>query len=278
MQVPRTLIWLASYPKSGNTWLRAFLAQYLLAGEDSVNFDAINRVSSGDCSAPSYAELAGRDPAKLPLDAYLKVRHAHLARIASGGAPAYFIKTHAPHVKFGPLWLNPPRMTRQAIYLVRHPLDMLVSYADHWGISAEDAATQIASKNNQVPANEKTVAQYLGTWSEHVESWSRTRDFPVLVLKYEDLLANPEKAFTKVLKHIEAPVDKTVLKAAVAATRFDRLSALEASQGFPERGPSQDRFFRQGKAGNWRDTVSPETVEKVAADHGQTMQRLGYRT
>lgn len=272
----RTLVWLASYPKSGNTWLRAFLANYLFAGEDPASFEAMRRLSAGDSSGPSYAELSGRDPRALSLAEYHQTRRRHLARIAGNGAPVNFIKTHCPHVRIGGASLIPAALTRQAVYLVRHPLDMLASYADHWGIAIEEAARQIADSSNAIPATERTAAQFLGNWSDHVASWTETRDFPVLTVRYEDMLADPASTFIAVLRHIGAPIDRVVLGRAIRSASFPVLAAMETAGGFPERGPAQGRFFRQGGSGHWREVVPQAVADRVLRDHQTAIDRLGY--
>lgn len=272
----RTLVWLASYPKSGNTWLRAFLANYLLAGDGPASFEAMQRVSSGDCSGPSYAELTGRDPRVLSLPEYLDARRRHLSRIGHNGAPVNLVKTHVANARIGGAWLIPAELTRQAVYLVRHPLDMLVSYADHWGVGLASAAAMIADPKNAIAPSQRTAAQFLGTWSAHVDGWVRARDFSVLTLRYEDMLADPEAAFTRVLRHIGAPVDRHVLARAIEAASFPSLVAMEMAGGFPERGPAQERFFRQGRSGQWRESVPDEIADRVIRDHRAVMKRHGY--
>jgi hypothetical protein len=276
MTEARTIVWLASYPKSGNTWLRAFLANYLFEFDGPASFEAVQRVSSGDVPGAAYAELSGRDPRRLTLPEYLDTRRRHLARIATGGAPVHFVKTHAPNDRLGGAALIPAELTRQAIYLVRHPLDLLVSYADHWRVGMAAAARQIADPKNAVPATARSAFQFLGNWSAHVASWTGARDFPVLTLRYEDMTQDPARAFTGVLRHIGAPVDGAVLARAIEAASFRRLAAMEMAGGFPERGPMQKRFFREGRTGQWHDAV-PETVsQRVIRDHRAAMQRLGY--
>jgi hypothetical protein len=276
MTEARTIVWLASYPKSGNTWLRAFLANYLFEFDGPASFEAVQRISTGDASGPAYAELSGRDPRRLTLPEYVETRRRHLARIANGGAPVNFVKTHAPNGRVGGAALIPAGLTRQAIHLVRHPLDLLVSYADHWGIGLAAAARQIADAKNAVPATARSAVQFLGSWSGHVASWTGARDFPVMTLRYEDMMADSERAFTAVLRHIGAPVDGAVLARAIDAASFRRLAAMETAGGFPERGPMQKRFFREGRIGQWHDAVPEAVAQRVIRDHRAAMQRLGY--
>ena len=277
MQSLRTLVWLASYPKSGNTWLRAFLANYFIAGPGPVPINAMQQISSGDSSAPSYADLGRCDPARLAPGQVAALRQQHLERIA-GNAPVNFVKTHCINRKIGPLPLIPARLTRAAIYIIRDPRDMVLSYADHFRLDAAGAVDAIGSVQNYVPGNPKTVMQWLGNWSDHVRSWTRARDFPVLTLRYEDILNDPAAAFLKVLKLIGAPVDQGALDQAVAHSSFGALSAQEAATGFRERGPEQERFFRKGTSGHWREQLDPELAERIAADHGVMMRRHGYLT
>ncbi|MEM7744350.1 MAG: sulfotransferase domain-containing protein [Pseudomonadota bacterium] len=272
----KTLIWLASYPKSGNTWLRAFLANYLFDTDGPATFEHVQRVSSGDCSRPSYEELARGNPDDLKPGPFVKLRHQHLGRIAGNGAPVNFVKTHAPYRQLSGQPLIPPWLTRSAIYMIRHPLDMLVSYADHWGVDHGHAARMIADKRNAVGPSPKTVAQYLGNWSDHVKSWRDTRDIPVLVIRYEDMLADPHAAFTQVLDHMQAPIDGAVLDQAIKHASFESLVASEAAGGFPERGPHQTRFFREGRTGTGREVLPPEIVDKVLSDHRSVMEKHGY--
>lgn len=276
MQDARTLVWIASYPKSGNTWVRAFLANYLFDNVGAASFEAIQRISSGDVSGPSYAELAGCPHHQIPAGNYGKVRLAHLTRIAENGSSVNFVKTHCAHTRMNGHWLVPAALTRSAIYVVRHPLDMLVSYADHWGLTLKAAAHQIGAEKNMIGPGPKTAMQFLSDWSSHVKGWTGTRDFPVLTLRYEDMLADPEKAFTRLIRHIGAPVDANVLTEAIEKTSFRSLSVLEEQGGFPERGPKQDRFFRVGTAGQWRNKVPDDIVQRVLSDHGAVMRKLKY--
>ena len=275
MQSPRTLVWLASYPKSGNTWLRAFLANYFIAGPGPVPINEMQTISFGDSSAPSYAELGRCDPALLVPKQVAALRLRHLERVA-GNAPVNFVKTHCINRKVGSYPLIPPRLTKAAVYVIRDPRDMVLSYADHFALDPEAAVRAIASEQNRVPANPKTVLQFLGDWSGHVRSWTRARDFPVLTLRYEDMLDDPAAAFLKILKLIGAPIDQATLDQAVAHASFDALAAQEAASGFREKGAAQGRFFRRGTSGHWRAQLDPALAERIAADHGQAMARHGY--
>jgi len=272
---PRTLVWLASYPKSGNTWLRAFLANYLIDSDRPVSINEMQKISFGDSSAPAYADLGRCDPRTLTPAQIAALRERHLQRVAQQGQ-VNFVKTHNANIRIGGRWLIPPGLTRAAIYLIRDPRDMVISYADHFALDPEGATAAIAARDNHVPSNSRTVMQFLGNWSDHVRSWTRAKGFRVLVLRYEDMLANPAAEFEKVLRHIGAPLDRGALEQAARFSSFEVLAAQEAAQGFREKGGTQSRFFRKGAAGQWHDTLPEAIVERIAADHRSAMQRHGY--
>ncbi len=271
----RKLVWLASYPKSGNTWLRALLANYFIDGSGPVSINDMQKISFGDSSGPAYAELAGGDASRLAPEQIAALRQRYLQRIASG-APVNFIKTHAANIRIGGQPLIPGRLTKAAIYLIRDPRDMVLSYADHFGKDLAQAVAAIANPQNRVRGNPKTVAQFLCDWSGHVRSWTRARDFPVLVVRYEDLLEDPTGQFLRILKQIGAPIDQGALDQAVSHSCFDALSAQERKSGFRERGVHQERFFRMGSSGEWRGALPRELAARIAADHGAAMKRHGY--
>ena len=271
----RTLAWLASYPKSGNTWLRAFLANYFIDSPEPVSINEMQKISFGDSSAPSYAELGGRDPMLLAPEQLAVLREQHLARV-SNNAPVNFVKTHNANIRIGGRLMIPPRLTRAAVYILRDPRDMILSYADHFGLEPSAAASAIASTGNRIPANPRTVTQFLGSWSDHVRGWTRAKGFPVLVLRYEDMLEDASAAFAKVLRLIGAPVDAGILDQATRFASFEVLAAQEAAQGFREKGSIQAQFFRKGTAGQWREALAPEVAARLEADHGDQMRRHGY--
>jgi hypothetical protein len=276
MQGPKSLVWLASYPKSGNTWLRAFLANYFIRSDAPLPFEQIQRVSHGDSGAPPLQQMAGgRDPRLMTPQQLIPLRTARLAEIARLGE-VNFVKTHNAHIRIGSGWLIPAALTKAAIYVIRDPRDMLLSYADHWGVTPEAAVGQIANKNNSIAPNPKTVRQFISSWTENVKSWTRARDIRVLTIRYEDMLTDPHDVFTRVVRHVGAPFDAEALDLAIRHSSFDTLRQIEADQGFSEKGMAQERFFRKGEAGQWQATLDPALARRIEADHGPTMKRFGY--
>lgn len=272
----RTIVWLASYPKSGNTWLRAFLANYLIASDVPIHINDLAQVGFGDSDWAAYEEIAGRDPNLMPIPDLLSVRGQYIRTLAANGADINLVKTHHANIRLKGHWLVPAEVTRQAVCLVRDPMDMVVSYADHWGTTLEFAARHIGLATNGIPASKRTVAQYLGNWSDHVNSWVNSKGFRTLVLRYEDLLTNPHDGFEKVVRHLGAPLDKDVLDHSIRSSSFETLSAQEAEGGFSGRGPKQEKFFRNGQAGYGREILGEDLVSKIESQHSTVMKQFRY--
>ena len=271
----RSLVWLASYPKSGNTWLRAFMGNYFFAHDRPMPLEDVKRVSSGDSSGPHYTEITGKAPADLTPSEQMRARLTVLRRIA-GQAPMSLVKTHAANAAVTGVPLIPPALTRLAIHVVRDPRDVLVSYADHFGQTLEEAAGTMARPTARLLASDRVVAQYPGGWSQHTASWADARGFPVLCLRYEDMTADPERAFARVVEAMGAPLDRVALREAIERSSFRSLAAMEAEGGFSEASPNSARFFRQGRAGGWRETVPGPLAKRVRANHRAMMRRFGY--
>lgn len=272
----KSIVWLASYPKSGNTWLRAFLANYLLNPSEPVSINEMHRIMLGDSLLGAYRAVAGGPVNPSDERRVLSLRPKVLAAMASNGADVCLVKTHNANVTIGGVRMIPPELTRLALYVVRNPLDLVLSYADHYGLPLPTAVTAIGAPANQIVPDPNNVTQYLGPWSDHVRSWSRARNFPLLVLRYEDMLSEPEKVFGKVLRRLGVPREAERLDRAIRFSSFDELRDQEQKSGFRETSRHAERFFRAGRAGQWESELSPELVERIRARHGQMMKRFGY--
>jgi len=276
----KSIVWLASYPKSGNTWARIFLANYLFDLKTPIPINQVHRLGTGDSIEKAYRLVArGSGSGAFDLADYrqsLALRGKVLNAIVNNDADVNFVKTHNRRTKAFGVELIPPHLTRAAIYILRNPLDMVLSYARQYGQTPEQTAAAIGRSDNSTAGATGTVAQFLGSWSGHVDSWARCRAFPVLVLRYEDMQADPEAAFARVLKHIGVPPDPERLARAVQFSSFEELRKQEDETGFIERSPSSPKFFHAGRSGQWRDELAPEAVERIRTDHAKVMREYGY--
>jgi len=277
----KNIVWLASYPKSGNTWMRIFLANYLFDRKTPMPINQVHQLGMGDSIERAYrivAQAAGHKSFDLAdYRQTLALRDRVLAAIAGNGAEVNLVKTHNNRTRAFGVELIPPQLTRSAIYILRNPLDMALSYARQFDHSPEGAAETIGRSDNSSAGTHGTVTQFFGTWSDHVRSWARCRAFPVLVVRYEDMQADPDAAFTRVLKHLGLSPDPERLARAVRFSSFDELSKQEAAEGFIERSAAaREAFFHSGRSGAWRAALPAAAVQRIRADHASVMREYGY--
>ena len=272
----KNIVWLASYPKSGNTWVRIFLANYLFKRTTPMPINEVHRLGMGDAIARTYARVAGHPIDPTDPEATLALRPKVLQAIAANGADVNLVKTHnARDIAFG-TELIPPALTRSAVYILRNPLDLVLSYSRHYGDTLEGTAERIAHRDNVVAGDRESVPQFLGSWSNHVTGWTRPARFPLLVLRYEDLHETPRESFAKLLEHVGVTPEPERLDRAIRFSRFDEVARQETEHSFVEKSAAAERFFTRGTAGQWRETLPAELAERITRDHRRVMKKYGY--
>ncbi len=274
-------MWIASYPKSGNTWARAFLhnlakARNWEAGEQDIN--AMTRFSTWELDKKRYAEFLGFEPDNaVHRKEIAATRHAVHRQIADATPGLVFVKTHNCLVTDrGHSTIN-FAVTAGAVYVVRNPLDVAISYAHHAGTSIDAAIARMAVTDAEAPGSDASIYEVHGSWSQHVWSWTRNQHRALHVMRYEDMLADPQQTFAALARHLQLDAGRRQLAKAIERSSFARLQAQENEKGFRERPPQADRnFFREGRAGQWKETLTPAQVDRIVQDHGEQMQRFGY--
>jgi sulfotransferase family protein len=270
------IIWLASYPKSGNTWLRAFLHNLLRDPPEGYDINSMTDFTIGESSVVWYTPLIGREPGDWSFAEVAKVRGRAHEAMTRAFPDDVFVKTHNALTSdpFGPLITI--ELTAGAIYVVRNPLDVVVSHSHHLGKSIDQTIDILNSGAAGLPNTLKSVYQVLLTWSQHVESWT-ARPHPGLhVLRYEDMSRDPDAAFAGVASFLGLKPPPGRLMRAIERCRFEELRRSEERHGFKERGSGSKRFFRDGRAGQWREVLTQAQIERIVAAHGPQMRRFGY--
>ncbi|MCB9122415.1 MAG: sulfotransferase domain-containing protein [Caldilinea sp.] len=276
----RRLVWLASYPKSGNTWVRLFLDAYSHPERQALDINAAD-VSLHAGNRDLFDRVIGLEASELTPAEIERYRPDVYRQLAIEADEPLFIKVHdrwRHNADDAPIF--PPETTAATIYIVRDPRAVAPSYANHYGVSIDKAIEEMATSDYAVAARSNRLSpqlhQPLGSWSQHVSSWLDQQDLPVLLVRYEDLHAAPEATFGAILQHAGLAVDQARLASALDQSRFDRLRAQEEAVGFKERLSQAPRFFRRGVAGGWRDELTAAQIARIEAVHGQVMARLGY--
>lgn len=269
------ILWLASYPKSGNTWVRIFLENLFRNAAQPISINALSVVGFGDAHIPLYQRFAGRPVAELD-DAALHALREPIQRYLAGLPETSMVKTHNMLGEYEGRLLIHLECTMGAIYIVRNVFDVTVSIARHYNFAIADAVEAVCSPAFRTRTSPAAIFQILGCWSDHYRSWTSVPGFEPLVLRYEDMKAKPLKAFERAVRHIGIPAGKDRIARAVKFSSFEEVSRQERAAGFRERARDDQVFFHSGRAGGWRQHLSPDQVERLIDAHGDVLRTLGY--
>lgn len=275
------IVWLASYPKSGNTWFRTFLTNYLRDADQAAH---INELDGGPIASARHPfdEAVGYDSGELTHDEIDRLRPEVYLRQAREANETLYCKVHDAYT-FLPDGspLIPPAATECALYFIRNPLDVAVSFAHHGGHDRFGRVIrQMAKAENSFCDTDATetnqLRQKLLTWGGHATSWADAPGIRVLVLRYEDMKLRATETFGAAVRFAGFPDDPARLKKALEFSRFEELKKQETEHGFREKMQRAKSFFRKGEIGSWRESLTPEQATQIVADHGETMRRFGY--
>lgn len=272
------IVWLASYPKSGNTWMRAFIYNLIENPSRPGRIADLPAYFEEESKPRWYAPYAGDGGvAALDFDQAMALRpqvHQDIAQSRDRGT--IFTKTHNMFGHLQGIPLHNLSVMAGAVYLVRNPLDVVLSVADHFGLSVDAAMDFMANEETGTPTNEANVAGYMGSWSTHVQSWTQQPHPAIVVVRYEDLQDKPLKAFGSVAKLLGMGQDPQRLRKAIQFSSFRELKQQELADGFIEKSPNSRHFFRKGSKNQWAQALNDAQVAAIVERHREQMQRFGY--
>ena len=269
------IIWLASYPKSGNTWIRAFLHNLFLDRPEPAPINALNDFCLGEDKAEYYNNFDRRPCTEMTPREIAELRPKVHDLLTKAYPDSVFVKTHNYLGEWEGFPLVNMECTAGAIYLVRNPLDVAVSSARFYGVTIDQAIAWMAHPGMGSPTTDTSVRQVYGTWSTHLESWTQNPMPSLHVTRYEDMLNQPFKTFGGVAKFLGLDPPRARLQRAIANSSFRSLRKQEDERGFVERS-QHAHFFRVGRAGQWRKVLSEEQVRRIVSDHREQMKRFKY--
>ncbi len=304
----RKIWWIASYPKSGNTWVRMFLDAYV-TGRVELN-TVYGHFASGDLQLSAYQAVCPWPISKANKYIWPALRTpALLQMIASRNGVDLALKTHHANVAVDGMPLIPPRLSKGAVYLVRDPRDVAISWSHHADVTLDKAVDFLGSEMGVICNDEVGLGHVLKSWSTHVESWvADNEQVKTTVIRYEDLQADPADQFRLVIDRLGfKSVDEERFAWALKETEFASLREKEEAKGFREK-KGGDYFFRQGMShgwramnGNghcefdrdevgcpelmddfrpadagWRQTMTAPLVKRIEESHGDVMAAFGY--
>jgi hypothetical protein len=279
----RGIYWLASYPKSGNTWFRAFLQNLLQDAPEPVH---INDLHTGQiASARGWIdETLGFDTADLYQHQIDQLRPAVYDWEAQHNqeSPYSYHKIHdACWQTTEQDWIISTQATAGVLYIIRNPLDVAISYANHNQCTIDQAINHLNRPRHTLCRYKgkkltNQVEQRLGSWSEHVASWIDHPQIDTQIIRYEDMLHNSLATFTRAADYLQLTTETDTIAKAIRHANFDTLQAQEQAIPFKERPPQVTRFFRKGVVGDWQKQLSATQIQRIIEHHQPVMRRFHY--
>ncbi len=278
------IIWLASYPKSGNTWVRSIISTLLYSNDGNFNFELIKKVSQfpekkyfkefiddfGNFNKIKESWILAQDT--INLDNQIKI-----------------LKTHQGKYNVGKDSFTNDRNTLATIYIVRDPRTLVSSISNHYTLTLDEAfnfliTPQIIGNSKRWEDKETGMKCLLGKWNDHYRSWTRDKS-NLLLIKYEDLIKNPENELEKIInflkKYLNVETNKNKNKEILETTSFKSLKEMEQKGLFKEnvlskKDDSKVNFFHLGPANNWKDNLDEDVKNKIEKNFYQEMAELEY--
>ena len=284
------IIWLASYPKSGNTFLRSLLSSYLLTRDGNFKINSLKKIKQ----FPSIHlfNKFGMDTSNdlVLVENYIKVQQK-LNLIDKQNIR--FLKTHSSFHEINGHRFTDLNNTLGVIYIVRDPRTVVKSYANHHQMSLESAAekllefTTLTELTKYSKKKEERRITHVGSWASNYNTWKYFKKLNrYLLVKYEDLVENPEKTFTQILNFIymlgksKIEIDKKKLKNTIKSTSFNEMQKLEKKEGFHESVKNADGkniiFFKYGPKKNDPNSLPENLRIKIEKSFKNELEELKY--
>ena len=279
------IIWIASYPKSGNTWIRSFLGTYLYSSDGQFNHNLMHKIHEF--------------PDSQILKKYMDIKNFHnLAEVSKHWIKVQsfinafdlynyskddhiFLKTHSSMCNINGNNFTSAKNTIAVIHVVRDPRNVILSMSNHFGTSQEKNFKTITNERNTVysKVNYQLIpATFIGSWNFHYLSWKNFNSINKVIIRYEDLINNTEDTFKKIINFLskltKIKYNEEKLVHSVNSTQFKKLQKYEEKYGF--RMGQKNKFFYLGKENNWKNLLNPEIEKKTREAFLKEIKELEY--
>ena len=282
----KKISWLASYPKSGNTYMRLLLSAYFYTSDGIVSdfklIDNIFKISSYHFlnnikDIPNIEDFINNP--KLISKYWADAQRIISSKIKNN----LFIKTHDCMEIISNKTFTNESFTKCFIYIVRDPRSVAVSYSHHTGYDIPTTINYLVNKNYLInyKKEEMTVPELVSSWSVHYDSWKKfLKKGNGTIVKYEDLVKNPEKEFRKILLFLKSflkfeLIEKKIINC-VESTRLENLKKIERKIGFKEKPINSISFFRKGALDEWESILSKAQIKFIENNFKNQMIELNY--
>ena len=281
-QENRKIIFIASYPKSGNTWLRLIVCCLLYLKEKKIDLKILNNI--GLFSKSDHFEFFNdkkyQKNGNLDFNWIISKWIESQKIINKTSTTNIFYKTHNVQGLVNNHFFTDETTCLGFIYIVRDPRDVAVSLAKHMGVSYDNAIIDMLFNSKRMTSHKK-VNEFVSTWKNNVTSWMQYKKVNSLILKYEDLLNHEIETIEKIAKFISNITNlkfnftKNKIIEISKLTKFKNLKDTEKNKGFIE-SPSHSKFFREGRSGSWKMKLKKEQYKLIEKELYKEMGYLSY--
>ncbi len=276
------IVWISSYPKSGNTWIRTFISTYYLSNNDKFNFSMLKNIQQ--FPHEKFFDKNINDIKSAINNWDLAQKNINLRN------KLIFLKTHSALVKINDKPFTSNKHTLGAIYIVRDPRNVVTSLSNHFELTF-DESLEFMTNNKKFLLKKDNLSNFayftfLNSWSEHYKSWLNTKQFNLLFIKYEDLEKDTLNTFKKIIKFLNRIMKKNEeininrLMKIIDTISFEALKKKENVEGFPEaiinNKQQKINFFYLGKKNRWEKLLSSKQIEKLNKIFNNDLRKLEY--
>jgi len=281
------IIWIASYPKSGNTWIRSLLSTYLYSEDGNFNFSLLKKILK--FPSKKYLQYFTKDFTDIKKVSQHWISAQERINLFNENK-SILLKTHSALCTLENNPFTNKENTQAVIYIVRDPRNVITSVGNHYSMNVQESYNFITD-NNKIISSDKWggdnfgISEVLGSWSTHYKSWKNIKFAPVLKIKYEDLINNTKKSLIEIInflqKFSDIKIDKNKISKTVESCNFENLRKMEKKEGFFEAAYSEKSnkkvdFFHLGKKNNWENLLNQEMEKKIRETFHDEMRELKY--
>ncbi len=277
------IIWIASYPKSGNTWVRAFLSAYYFTDDGIFDPNKLKLIED----YPNKTLFA--DNHKIKYGEIYKFWNLSQKKILKNKKVRFF-KTHNALLKVFDREFTYPKYTLGTIYVVRDPRNVITSLKNHYDFPTYDVALKfMLHEGNYIwgQNNDYAKSQIISSWKINYISWVKKNNYNKILIKYEDLVKNPDKTFrelvlfTNNILNQKKEVNELKLKNAMLTTDFESMKKVEKNGQFDEKMRSEKtnelkEFFFLGPENNWKKLLDKNTIKNINKNFSEELKDLNY--
>jgi len=280
------IIWIASYPKSGNTWVRSLLSTYLYSDDGSFNFNLLKKIQQ--FPDKNYFKYFIKDFSDIKKVSDYWIAAQDRINLFNENKTTFF-KTHSALCAFDKNLFTNKNNTQAVIYVVRDPRNVITSISNYYSMSIDESYNFIINEKKIISKTEWGgenfgIATVLGSWALHYNSWKQIKFAPILIVKYEDLINDTKNSLIKIInflnKFMSIKIEDEKILTTVDSCSFDNLAKREKAEGFFEAAWSKNKekinFFHLGKKNDWRNLLNTEIENKIRTTFDKEMKELNY--